>query len=152
MHAGAYIQYSIASVSIQIKWRTKMFKLQNCMHHAKYMISSDQFVCSDQFFQIIALKTQYSKISRAFDYKKKSRQPAEERLQSLHCADCHGESYYILHIFLHVYFAYCRGGTFYISYIYVVYEIYVSPFCSIINHLESLCIWNCQDEKMLRKM
>ena len=89
------------------------------------------FVPTNFFQVIVALETQYNKIFRALGYKKKSREPAEERLQSLHCADCHGESYYILHIFLHVYFAYCRGGTFYISYIYVVYEIYVSPFWSL---------------------
>ena len=137
MHAGAYVQYSIASVSIQIKWRTKIFKLQivcTMQNIYKYIHkwSSDQLVCPDQFFQVIvALETQYNKIFRALGYKKKPREPAEEGLQSLHCADCHGESYYILHIFLHVYFAYCRGGTFYISYIYVVYEIYVSPSCSL---------------------
>ena len=114
-----------------------MFKLQIvCTMQKIYKYihkwSSDQLVCPDQFFQVIvALETQYNKIFRALGYKKKSREPAEERLQSLHCADCHGESYYILHIFLHVYFAYCRGGTFYISYIYVVYEIYVSPFWSL---------------------
>ena len=96
------------------------------------MNSSDPCGCPGHFLlQVNALKTELKKIFRAFDYKTKSCEPAEEGLQSLHCADCHGESYYILHIFLHVYFAYCRGGTFYISYIYVVYQIYVSPFWSL---------------------
>ena len=60
----------------------------------------DQFVFGPIFSSYCAGNTVYYKIFRAVGYKKKSREPAEEGLQSLHCADCHGESYYILHIFL----------------------------------------------------
>ena len=97
---------------------------QKCLN--SQIVCTVQNICPDQFFQVIALKAQFNKISRAFDYKKKPREPAEEGLQSLHCADCHGESYYISNIFLHIYFAYCYRGTFYPSYVYVVYEINVS--------------------------
>ena len=86
------------------------------MHHAKYLNawSLINLFVRTNFFQVIALETQYI-IFRAVGNKKKSREPAEEGLQSLHCADCHGESYYILNIFLHIYCAYCHGGTFYPS-------------------------------------